>query len=60
MTDKSSHIDNPVFKRLRRQRQEVLGLSGEKAMARILDCETPAAVVHSLAEEDFYILVHDI
>jgi len=60
MTGKSLHSDNPVLKRLFQQRQEVLDLSGEKALKCILDCESPAAVVHSLAEEDFYILVHDI
>ncbi|MFO7666506.1 MAG: DUF6178 family protein [Desulfobacterales bacterium] len=42
------------------QRKEIIGLSPEKALDRILDAKHPAALIHSFPEEDFYFLVHDI
>jgi len=42
------------------QRKEIIGLSPEKALDRILEAEHPAALIHSFPEEDFYFLAHDI
>ncbi|CAB5145093.1 hypothetical protein D3OALGA1CA_4093 [Olavius algarvensis associated proteobacterium Delta 3] len=46
--------------RLSAARQEVLGLTPEKIIQRILKEPHPAALVHSFPEEDFYFLVHGI
>ncbi|MBW1725858.1 MAG: hypothetical protein JRJ33_11000 [Deltaproteobacteria bacterium] len=48
------------IKNLARQRKEILSLSPEKALDAILDSPQSAALVHSLSEEDFYFLIHDI
>lgn len=45
---------------LHRERAQLLALPPEKALDRILEAPHPAALVHSLPEEDFYFLVHDI
>jgi hypothetical protein len=45
---------------LNRERAQLLSLPPEKALDRILEALHPAALVHSLPEEDFYFLVHDI
>lgn len=45
---------------LRKQRQEILALTPEEALDRILDDPQPAALVHSFPEEDLYFLIHDI
>ena len=42
------------------QRKEIIALSPEKALDRILEAKHPAALIHSFPEEDFYFLVHDI
>ena len=42
------------------QRRACLQLPPEKALARILEHPQPAALVHSLPEEDFYFLIQDI
>jgi len=42
------------------QRKEILSLSPEKALDRILGAKHPAALIHSFPEEDFYFLVNDI
>jgi hypothetical protein len=46
--------------RLRSQREEILSLTPEAALKRILDEKQPAALVHSFPEEDLYFLVHDV
>ncbi len=48
------------IKNLARQRKEILSLSPEKALDAILDSPQSAALVHSLSEEDFHFLIHDI
>ena len=48
------------IKNLARQRKEILSLSPEKALDAILDSSQSAALVHSLSEEDFHFLIHDI
>ncbi|MFH0728236.1 MAG: DUF6178 family protein [Pseudomonadota bacterium] len=45
---------------LHRDRVQLLSLPPEKALDRILEAPHPAALVHSLPEEDFYFLIHDI
>jgi len=45
---------------LARQRKEILSLSPEKALDAILDSPQSAALVHSLSEQDFHFLIHDI
>ena len=48
------------WKKLSIERREILSLPPEKALERIIDTHQPAALVHSLPEEDFYFLIHDI
>jgi len=48
------------WKKLSIERREILSLPPEKALERILDAHQPAALVHSIPEEDFYFLIHDI
>jgi len=48
------------IKNLARQRKEILSLSPEKALDAILDSPQSAALVHSLSEQDFHFLIHDI
>lgn len=45
---------------LRQQRQHILDLPPEQALERILQSQSPVALVHSFPEQDFYYLVHDI
>ena len=45
---------------LKKERIDILSLSPEKALDRILDYPQPAALVHSFPEEDLYFLIHDI
>lgn len=45
---------------LHRRRREILALPPEQALDRILQSESPAALVHSFPEQDFYYLLHDI
>ncbi len=45
---------------LREIRHRALSMPSEKALSYILDAKNPLEVVHSLPEEDFYFLVHDI
>lgn len=45
---------------LHRERAQLLSLPPEKALDRILEARHPAALVHSMPEQDFYFLVHDI
>lgn len=45
---------------LARKRREILALPPEKALDRILSDPQPAALVHSMEEQDFYFLLHDI
>ncbi len=54
---------DPVKKsleRIRSLKKEIISLSPEKALERILDEKHPAALVHSFSEEDFYFLIRDI
>jgi hypothetical protein len=48
------------WKKLSVERREILSLPSEKALDRILDAHQPAALVHSIPEEDLYFLAHDI
>jgi len=45
---------------LQEKRRAIMGLSGQKALDRILDDPQPAALVHSFPEQDFYLLVNEI
>lgn len=45
---------------LNRQRKDLLALSPEEAMQRILESAQPAALVHSFPEQDFHFLIHDL
>ncbi|NNF98778.1 MAG: hypothetical protein HKM93_05330 [Desulfobacteraceae bacterium] len=45
---------------LRVKRQELMRLSPQKALDQILESPQAVALVHSFAEEDFYLLVNDI
>jgi hypothetical protein len=45
---------------LTEERNEILSLSPEKALNRVLLHAQPAALVHSFPEEDLYLLIHDI
>ncbi len=63
MNDKPNDDDDPVSSAviaLRQERKDILSLSAENALNRILEAKHPAALVHSLPEEDFYFLVHDL
>lgn len=42
------------------RRLEILSMPPEKARDVILESPQPAALVHSISEEDFYFLIHDI
>jgi len=48
------------WKKLSVERREILSLPSEKTLERIIDSHQPAALVHSIPEEDFYFLAHDI
>jgi len=48
------------WKKLSIERREILSLPAEKTLERIIDAHQPAALVHSIPEEDLYFLVHDI
>ena len=48
------------IKNLARQRKEILSLPPEKALDAILDSPQSAALIHSLSEQDFHFLIHDI
>jgi hypothetical protein len=45
---------------LAKKRDEILSLSPEKALDRILDDPNAVELVHSFPEQDFYFLIHDI
>ncbi|MFZ0134929.1 MAG: DUF6178 family protein [Desulfobacterales bacterium] len=45
---------------LNRQRKDLMALSPEDAMQRILESAQPAALVHSFPEQDLHFLIHDI
>jgi len=48
------------WKKLSIERREILSLPPKKILERIIGAPQPAALVHSIPEEDFYFLVHDI
>ena len=48
------------LRKLQEKRLEIMTLSPEKALDRILDDPQPVALVHSFPATDFYLLVHDI
>ncbi len=48
------------WKKLSIERRKILSLPAEKALERIVDAHQPAALVHSIPEEDLYFLAHDI
>ena len=48
------------LKNLYGQRKKILSLPPEKALDAILDSPQSTALVHSLSEEDFHFLIHDI
>jgi hypothetical protein len=45
---------------LQEKRREIMELSPQKALDRILDDPQPAALVHSFPEQDFYMLINEI
>jgi hypothetical protein len=45
---------------LLQQREKIVSMTPEKALNTILDAPHPAALIHSIPEEDFYFLIHDI
>ncbi|OQY60594.1 MAG: hypothetical protein B6245_00830 [Desulfobacteraceae bacterium 4572_88] len=49
-----------IIRNLHRKRREVLSLPAEKALDEVLEHPQPAALVHSITEEDFYFFIHDI
>lgn len=49
-----------LWKNLSVERRKILSLPLNKILERILDASQPAALVHSISEEDLYFLVHDI
>lgn len=55
--DKTVPLPTEPFER---QRRELLSLSPEKALERILASENPAGLVQALPDQDLYWLVHDI
>jgi hypothetical protein len=48
------------WKKLSIESRKILSLPPEKALERIIDAPQPAALVHSIPEEDFYFLINDI
>ena len=48
------------IKALSKERRELISLSPDKALERILGASEPIPLVHSFAEEDLYYLVNDI
>jgi len=48
------------LRELAQQRLEILAMPPESARNAILESPQPAALVHSIREEDFYFLIHDI
>ncbi len=48
------------LRELARLRAEILALPAEQALERILAAPQPAALVHTIPETDFYLLVQDI
>jgi Family of unknown function (DUF6178) len=63
MTDPTHPIKDITAQRLRdlqRLRSRLAQLPPEKSMDFIMEAPQPAALVHSLTEEDFYFLVHDV
>ncbi len=57
-------IDNKQIQtridKLFQKKKELLSLPPEKALAYILEAEEPAALVHSIPEQDLYFLINDI
>jgi hypothetical protein len=45
---------------LYQKRKQILKLSPEQAMEKILEYKQPDALVHSFVEQDFYFLIHEI
>ena len=62
MTDSNSQVEKHVqrIRQLAEQRQRVLSMPAEKALAAILEHPQPAALVHSFPEEDLFFLIQDI
>ncbi|MCG6892593.1 MAG: DUF6178 family protein [Desulfobacteraceae bacterium] len=55
--------DKPISRRLaqlRSRRDALVRFSGKEALERILGDAEPPALVHSLSEEDLYLLLHDL
>lgn len=48
------------LRELAQRRTEILSMPPENARNAILESPQPAALVHSIREEDFYFLIHDI
>jgi hypothetical protein len=45
---------------LYQERKQIMKLSPEQAMEKILEYKQPDALVHSFVEQDFYFLIHEI
>lgn len=59
---KKQHEDKTLerVQQLQEKRRQILELPPEKALARILEDQQPAALVHSFPEQDLYLLVNEI
>jgi hypothetical protein len=59
---KDSHKTKAIQRaeELYEQRKQILKLSPEQAMEKILEYKHPDALVHSFVEQDFYFLIHEI
>ncbi len=55
-----SQTDVARITALRKERRDISSLPPQDALNHILDYHQPAALVHSLPEEDLYFLIHDI
>ena len=58
--DKPGKLALEIDKQLREKRQQILALSPPEALDRILQDPQQLPLVHSLPEQDFYFLMHDI
>ncbi len=57
---RQAQIHRQRLAELARERRQILSLPPEKALNAIIEHPQGTALVHSMAEEDFYFLIHDI
>jgi hypothetical protein len=58
--DKPDKLALEIRKQLREKRQQILALSPQEALHRILQDPQQLPLVHSFPEQDLYFLIHDI